>query len=176
VTIVGGVVLAVVAGVVGGVIGYAVATATFRRDQRFVVYAEYQAAFLVLAQAGSALEERYMVWGETMFGERRADATPYWQSWAEAKAAYERAAGRLRLVASRQVTAATAVMEQFIVENVGNAPPFRCDASPSKWGAFAQGGPASVDTEAVRLSHWFTEQAGREIVQRLPRVLHRRAS
>lgn len=153
-----------VAALLGAVLGFVIRGHEFRREQRLREYSGFSAAFLEAVQAGVALASLHTGdAGQVPSGMKDRHAE-MWARWAEAQRSFEAATARLRLVATPDVRHGSETMEDFVTDNVRNAPPFANVGDPDALGYAAKVGPAKVDSEGLRLAREFADLGSHDII------------
>ena len=153
---------AVALALVSAAVGFFARSREFNRDQRLTAYGDFANAFLKTAHAGADLLSAYMSLGDSLHRERSDEVKPLWQQWRDCQSEFDRAATRLRLVASRPVLAMTTELEDYLERNVLAVPPFTLgQPDTATWGDEAKVGPAHVNRVAGIKAKAFAENARR---------------
>ena len=158
-------VLSLLTAAAGATIGYRIRWREFRREQRLRVYGEAVSAFLKMAHVGSSGLSVFMSSGDFLYTDAVASVREdLYEQFNSSYRAFEDALARLQLVASKDVRAASELMEIFVKGNVFPVPPFSRELDKEAWGDAAKVGPRAIEEEASRLARSFTDTATRDVV------------
>lgn len=117
------------------------------------------------AQPGEQVPTAEQIEHDERFGDAYAAA---WDDHDEARIVFDEAAARLRLIASNDVIAAAAKVEDWLRLNVEQAPPFK--STTTEAGEAAQTGPSVVAKDSVKVARTFADEARIDVAGRWPRA------